>query len=475
MATEVVVIGAGPGGYTAAIRAAQRGARVTLIEQDKVGGTCLNWGCIPSKIMITTAELLDRLRHVEEFGIGVEGRFHLDMRQLMKRKEQVIRDQGDVIQALLHHHKIRCLCAKGVVEKQGLVIARMRGGDSLEVPWDRLILAPGTQPLDFPAFPFDGTRVLSSNEALCLQEVPESIMILGGGVVGCEFAFLFARLGSRVTVVEAMERLLPLPSVDEACSKVIQREMKKSKIRFLLQRTVQGVERYGNKLRVTTLPSPGQANLTGAASAVEEVHKLLVSVGRRPRTADLGLDKIGVGLDAGGWIVADERMETNVSGVYAIGDALGPSRIMLAHVASSEAEAAAENATGGNRTMDYRAVPGAIFTTPEVACVGLTETQARALGYQVRTESSLFRATGKARVLGEIAGEAKLVSDAETGRLLGVHLVGPRATELIAEGTLAIRMEATVRDLAATMHAHPTLAEVMQEVSFKALGMALHG
>lgn len=475
VATKVVVIGAGPGGYVAAIRAAQRGARVTLIEQDKVGGTCLNWGCIPSKIMITTAELLEKFRHAQEFGVRVEGKIHLDMRQLMARKEKVVQDQGKAILDLLTHHKIRYLCGKGAIEKQGLAVAHLQAGDTIEVPWDRLILAPGTRPLDFPAFPFDGEQILSSNDALCLQEVPDSIMILGGGVIGCEFAFLFARLGSRVMVVEALDRMLPLPSVDEDCSKVIQREMKKLKIRFLAKRTILGVDRIDNKLRVSIAPSPFTPDTKDAAPVVEEVDKLLVSVGRRARTADMGLERIGVSLDAAGWIVADERMETNISGIYAIGDALGPSRIMLAHVASHEAQVAAENATGGSRIMDYGVVPGAIFTSPEVANVGLTEAQARIQGYQVRTESTLFRTMGKAQVLGEIAGEAKIVGDAETGTILGVHIVGPHATDLIAEGTLAIKMGGTVQDLAATIHAHPTLAEVMQEVSFKALGMSLHG
>jgi len=475
VAGEVVIIGAGPGGYVAAIRAAQRGARVTLIEQDKVGGTCLNWGCIPSKIMITTAELLEKFHRAQEFGVRIEGKISLDMQQLMARKEKVIQDQGKAIQELLTHHKVRYLSGKGFIERQGLAVAHLQSGDTLEVPWDSLILAPGARPLEFPAFPFDGKQILSSNDALSLEEVPESIMILGGGVVGCEFAFLFARLGSRVTVVEALDRMLPLPSVDEDCSKVIQREMKKRKIKFLVKRTVREVQRIGGRLRVTIEPSPLSPPVKDGPPTVEEVEKLLVSVGRRARTADLGLQKIGVNLDAAGWIVADERMETNISGVYAIGDVLGPSRIMLAHVASNEAAVAAENAVGGSRTMDYGLVPGAIFTSPEVANVGLTEAQARAQGHQVQTATSLFRTLGKAQVLGEIAGEVKVVSDTATGRVMGVHIVGPHATDLIAEGALAVKMGGTVQDLAATIHAHPTLAEVMQEVSFKALSMALHG
>jgi len=302
-------------------------------------------------------------------------------------------------------------------------------------------------------------------------------MILGGGVIGCEFAFLLSALGSRVSVVEALDRMLPLPSVDEDCSKVIQREMKKRKIQFMVKRTAQSVERSGGKLRVTIGPSPFIPDLGEREKQplVVEVDKVLVCIGRRPCTQNMGLESIGVTLDPRGWIVADERMQTGVPGVYAVGDVLGPSKVMLAHVASMEGAVAAENAAGSGRSMDYGIVPGAIFTMPEVANVGLTEAQAREQGFPVRSDTVLFRTMGKAQVTGEIAGEAKIVSDARTGRILGVHMVGARAADLIAEGTLALKMQCTVKDLAETIHAHPTLAEVMQEASLKAMDMSLHG
>jgi dihydrolipoamide dehydrogenase len=300
-------------------------------------------------------------------------------------------------------------------------------------------------------------------------------MILGGGVIGCEFAFLLTALGSRVTIVEALDRVLPLPSVDEDCSKVIQREMKKRKIKCLVKQAAQGVERSGGKLRVSVGASPLAPDPKAKTPLSLEVDKVLVCIGRQPNTADIGLEKLGVNLDPTGWIEVDERMQTNISAVYAIGDVLGPSRVMLAHVASSEGLVAAENATDGNRIMDYSVVPGAIFTMPEVANVGLSEAQANAKGLPVRTDSVLFRNIGKAQVIGEIAGEAKIVSDAETGRILGVHIVGPHATDLIAEGVLAVKMGATVRDLAETIHAHPTLAEAMQEASRKSLDQSSHG
>jgi len=468
MSKRITIIGAGPGGYVAAIRAAQLGARVSIIEDDNVGGTCLNWGCIPSKIMITTAELFEKFQRGQEFGLKLEGNVHPDMQQLMARKAKVIQDQTKGILELLKRNKINYLRGKGSIAGPGLAVVQPADGGMMEVPWDKLIVATGSHPLNLPASPFDGKSILSSNHALSLLEVPRSIMILGGGVIGCEFAFILSSLGSRVTVVEAMDRLLPLPSVDEDCSKVLQREMKKRKIRFIMKRTAQSLERSGAKLWVTLGEKEKEP-------LIEEVDKILVCIGRQPNTAHLGLDKLGVKLDGKGWIIADERMQTNVPDVFAIGDVLGPSKIMLAHVASTEGLIAAENAVGGNRTMAYDVVPGAIFTMPEVANVGLTESQARERGLSVRADSVLFRSLGKAQVIGEIAGEAKIVSDAETGRILGVHIAGPHATDLIAEGTLAIKMNATVGDLAETIHAHPTLAEVMLEASFKSLGRSLHG
>jgi dihydrolipoamide dehydrogenase len=477
MATRVTIIGAGPGGYVAAIRAAQLGAEVSIIEQDNVGGTCLNWGCIPSKIMITTAGMLDKFHRAQEFGLKLEGRIYPDMRQLMARKTKVIQDQAKGILELLNHHKITLLRGKGTIPGPGMAAVHAPDGQAREVPWDKLILAPGTKPLDFPAFPFDGERILSSNDVLSLLEIPPSVLIVGGGVIGCEFAFILASLGSDVTIVEALDRLLPLPSVDEDCSKVLQREMKKRKIKFILKRVVESVDSSGEKLRVVIGPSPLVSDLTEKEKEplIVEADKMVVCVGRKPNTADMRLEKLGVGMDGKGWINADEQMRTNVRDVFAIGDVLGPSKIMLAHVASTEGSLAAENAMGGNHAMAYEVVPGAIFTAPEVANVGLTEAQARQRGFPVRADSILFRTLGKAQVIGEIAGEVKIVSHSETGRILGVHMIGPHVTDLIAEGTLAIKMQATVRDLAETIHAHPTLAEVMLEASFKSLDRSLHG
>lgn len=474
MSLRLVVIGAGPGGYVAAIRAAQKGAEVTLVEREKVGGTCLHWGCIPSKVLKTTAELLEKIGRSEEFGISLNGSATLDMKALMARKERVIENQVKGITNLLQHHQIRVIEGTGIIRGMNRAEVRKASGEIVSLPWDRLILAPGSSAREMADVPFDGDAILSSNDALTISDVPRSLLIVGGGVIGCEFAFIFSSLGSRVSVVETMPRLLPLPSVDEDCSILIQREMKKSRIPFMLSTTIRQIEREGEGVRVT-LEQRGDLQGRRAEPTTLQVEKVLVCIGRKACVEGIGLQDVGVRTDAQGWIEANERMETSTPHVYAIGDALGPAKMMLAHVASEEGSVAVENAMGGAATMGYGAVPGVIFTTPEVGSVGLTEVQAREAGLPVRSVKVLFRSLGKPHVMGEIAGEVKVVADADTQRVLGVHVVGPHASDLIAEGTLAVKLGCTTRELAETIHAHPTLSEAIGEAAFKAVDRPLHG
>ncbi len=474
---RVSVIGAGPGGYAAAVRAAQMGARVTLIEKENVGGTCLNWGCIPSKVMKTAVNVLNHVRRAGEYGIALEGDATPDMASLMRRKERVIRDQIQGLHRLFKHQGIRHIQGCGRVEGPGRISVTRADGSREEIDWDRLILATGSVPAPLPNLPFNGRTVLSSDHALSLEHVPASMLIVGGGVIGCEFASIYSGLGAEVTVVEAMDRILPIPGVDAACVKTLQREMKKRKIRVLVDAGVQEVREGDGGCNVRIGPSPFGRETGKNHPAKEETVEaecVLVCVGRRPNTDGLGLENIGLAASPGGWIHADDRLRTAVSNVYAAGDALGPDRIMLAHVATAEGRLAAENALGLDRAMRYDVVPGAIFTSPEIGVVGLTETEAREAGFAVRAESVLFRALGKSQVLGEIAGEAKLVFEKETGRILGAHLVGAAATDLVAEAALAIRRGCTVQDVADTIHAHPTLAEILQEVAGKASGKPFH-
>ena len=477
MTHQICVMGAGPGGYVAAVRAAQQGAAVTLIEKENPGGTCLNWGCIPSKVLITTAELFERFHRAADFGITLTGKVAVDMAHLMARKEKVIADQIKGLHKLFDHHRIRYIQGSGHILKTGVIEVPQPDGPALAVAWDRLILATGSRPLDLPGLAVDGRRILSSNDALALDRVPPSLLIVGGGVIGCEFAHLFSSLGAQVTVVEALDRLLPLPSVDAACSKVLQREMKKRRIGFMTNRTVQTISETQEGLRVVIGASP--FNIAPTAKEKEPVEMfvdtVLMAVGRTPNTDGIGLEKTRVEVDERGWVKTDDHMRTADPAVFAVGDVLGPSRIMLAHAAAAEAQVAADNALGADRRMDYRAVPGAIFTSPEVATVGLTEIQAKAGGHAVRSDEVLFRTLGKAQVIGALAGQAKIVSDSGTGRILGVHIIGPHATELIAEGTLAVNKGLTVEDLVGTIHAHPTLAEIMSETAMKAADRPLHG
>lgn len=427
--------------------------------------------------MKSTADRLVDIQHAGLFGIDADPQPTLNMPALTERKARVIEVQRKGIAALFKHHGVRYLKGRGSIAATGQIEVQGPEDHVADVDYDRLILATGSRPMEIPAFPYDGQRIISSNEALYLDEIPAAVVIVGGGVIGCEFASILAAFGSRVTVVEALDRLLPLPAVDADCSKVLAREMKKRKIAFHVNRTVEAVERTGDQLKVRVGPSPFAKNLKERDKQPLEIEadKVLVCVGRTPNTGDIGLENLGVTTDERGWIVADERLQTNVDGVFAIGDVLGPSKIMLAHVASSEGLVAAENAAGGDYRMDYAAVPGAVFTVPEVGNVGLPEDQARESGMAVRADTVQFRTIGKAQVIGEIAGQAKIVSAADTGRVLGVHIIGPHASDLIAEGTLAIQNGLTVAQLVGTIHAHPTLAEIMLETGLKALDRGLHG
>jgi dihydrolipoamide dehydrogenase len=344
------------------------------------------------------------------------------------------------------------------------------------VAWDRLILATGSRSAGLPGLEIDGRRILSSRHVLSLRQLPQTALIVGGGVIGCELAGILKSLGVEVTIVEAMPRLLPLPSVDADCSKLFEREMKKRRIPFVVNRGVHDCRETDGGLKVSLGPSPfiDESQASRIQPQELEVEAVILSVGRRPIHDGMGLETLGVSLDERGWVAVDDGLRTSAEHVYAVGDMLGPDRIQLAHVAYAEAAVAAENAMGGQVSMRYDQIPGAIFTSPEIACVGLTESQAREQGLEVHTATSLFRTLGKAQAAGEIAGQGKIVYDLN-GKVLGVHLIGPKATELISEGTLALHLGAGVEDIAGTIHPHPTLSEIMPEMAWKALGRSLHG
>ena len=477
MATKIIVIGGGPGGYVAALRAAALGGDVTLVEKEHLGGTCLNWGCIPSKIMKNTADIFLNFLKAENFGISLKGTVCPDMTALMEKKNKILESQRKGIAALLQKNRIVLEQGRAAIKSIGLVEVMSEDGSKKELGYDKLIIATGTKPLNVPDFPFDHQHILSSNDILQLSKIPESMVIVGGGVIGCEFAFIFSALGSRVTIVEAMSRLLPLPSVDEEISKLLLREMKKKKISVFCDTIVKSADIDADSVSVNLGVSPftDNPNPKKLKTPVLDTQKMAVCIGRKALSADLGLEKIDLATTPQGWIDVDDYMETSVSGVYAIGDILGPQKVMLAHVASYEGMIVAQNAMGEKEIMSYDAVPGAIFTMPEIGTVGLSQTQAAKEGYAVDAVTVNFRTLGKAQAIDELAGTAKMIVEKGSNKVLGVHLIGAHATDLVAEATLAIQKGLTAQDIAHTIHAHPTLAEIMGELSLKTCGIPIHG
>lgn len=479
MAENIIIIGAGPGGYVAALRAAGLGARVTLIEKENLGGTCLNHGCIPSKIMKNSADLLLNCLKAGSMGIKISGTVSPDIRALMQRKENVLESQRKGLAGLLEKAGVNVVMGRVKIVCPGKVAVVSDREQSISVFYDKLIIAAGTVPMNVSAFPFDHEKILSSNDILSLDYIPKSLTIVGGGVIGCEFAFIFSALGCQVTIVEAMDRVLPLPGVDASCSKLLLREMKKCKIKVLTDTIVTRAENKSSGLDIFLGVSPFTQPAGKLKTQIVQSDVMAVCIGRSSLAKELGLENIGLETDKAGWIAVNEYMQTRVHNVYAIGDILGPAHVMLAHVAYHEGLVAAANACGQTGTpkiaMSYDAVPGAIFTMPEIGTVGLTEKQAREQGKDIETAVVNFRVLGKSHAIDQISGETKMIVEKGSGKVLGVHITGPHATDLIAEAALAIRKGLTAKDLAHTIHAHPTLAEIMGEAALKIIGAPLHG
>lgn len=465
MSLRLTIIGGGPGGYTAAFAAARAGLSVTLVENDRLGGTCLNNGCIPTKTLRASADVLELALRLSQFGINSQGA-SVDPVAVLARKEKVCATLRGGLEKTCASLGVTLLPGRGRVVGSGLVEVSAPESKTL-VESDRVIIATGSRPLALPGMPVDHRRILTSDDALALARVPASVIIVGGGVIGCELAFIYQAFGAKVTVVEGQNRLLPLPSVDADMGTLLQREMKKRRIGCELGRTLTDVRVGEESVRALLSPSPFIESLTPAQQQQTplEAEIILVTVGRTPNTSGLGLAEAGIVVDRRGWIEVDEQLQTTLPGVYAIGDVLGPSKVMLAHVAAVEGLCAVRNCLGQGKRMDYSVVPSGIFTAPEIGCVGLTEAQATEQGYAVRTSTFQMRELGKAQAMNELPGMFKLVSDAATGKLLGVHIAGAHATDLIAEAALALRMGASAADVASTIHAHPTLAEGFYEAA----------
>jgi len=456
---HIVIIGAGTGGYVAAIRAAQLGARVTLIESAAVGGLCLNWGCIPSKALLACAELAQKIKKAGEFGITIAGPVTYDLARMVERKNKIVAGLVKGVTTLLKTWNVELIEGRGVLADAKTVRVVKADGTETTVQADAVIVGTGTTAPSLPNLPLDGTSVISSREVLDLTAIPESLLIVGGGVEGCEFASLFSVLGTKVTLVEMLPRILP--TEDEEVSALLAAELKKQEVTILANTKVDKVA-VGAQGVTTTLADGNR--VTSA--------KVLVSIGRRFNTADLGLEKVGVTLGHRREILVNERMETSVSEVYAIGDVVG--KAMLAHVASAQGKVAVRNILGHPTVMQYDVIPVGIFTFPEIGRVGLTEQEATQQGMDIKVGKFRPIGLGKAHASGVTTGLMKIIVEAKTGRIVGVHLVGAHAADLIHEAAVAMQMGATAATVAETIHAHPTMPEGLMEAAEDVDGMAIH-
>jgi dihydrolipoamide dehydrogenase len=458
--TDIVVLGGGSGGYVAALRAAQLGAQVVLVEENKIGGVCLNVGCIPTKALLRSAEVYRTFQRAEEFGLKLEGSVAPDWPAIQERKDKIVRQLVQGVEVLLRKAGVQVLSGRGrFVAPRALEVTladRVQRVDAANI-----LIATGSRPLQLPLPGFDLPGIIDSTGALALEELPRRMLIIGGGAIGVEFAEVFNALGVEVTIVEMLSSLLPLMDAD--LGQALAWTFGQRGIEMLLDSRVTRVDPVDGGLKATVAIPDSERTLEG--------DKVLVAVGRRPNVEDLGLEIAGVHVEKTG-IPVDAHMQTHVPGIYAIGDVTGG--MQLAHVASRGGEVAVENALGHSSTLDLKTVPSCVYTDPEIASVGLTETQAREAGHDVRVGRFPLTASGKAQTYGAKDGFVKVVSEARFGELLGLHIVAPHASDLIHEGGLALGLEATLEEVVTTVHGHPTLGEAVREAALAARGAAIH-
>ena len=459
---DVTIIGTGPGGYVAAVRAAQLGLRAAVVETAPLpGGTCLHWGCIPTKALLHSAEVLESARHAGAFGITVASP-GFDWPGVQKYKEKVVRSNAKGVEFLFKKNAVTALAGRGRVAGPGAVEVTPASGEPYTVQTRATVLATGSTIRSLPGVEIDGQRIINSDHALGLARVPGSMIVLGAGAVGVEFASIYASFGSKVTIVELLSRLIPIE--DEALGAELEKAFRKRGIAVHTGTRVERVHVDGDRVKLEAVKADAPLSL--------EAEVLLVAVGRRPATDDLGLERTRVRLDRG-FVQVNARMETDEPGISAIGDILPTPA--LAHVASHEGVVAVEAIAGRDpRPIDYDRIPSCTYCTPEVASIGLSEAEARRRGHDVAVGTFPFSAIGKAKILDRTQGFVKIVAERRYDQVLGIHVIGPSATELIAEGTAALALEATAESLIEAIHAHPTLSEAMGEAAMGVHGRSIH-
>ncbi|TRX23544.1 dihydrolipoyl dehydrogenase [Flavobacterium franklandianum] len=462
---DVVIIGSGPGGYVSAIRCAQLGFKTAIIEKySTLGGTCLNVGCIPSKALLASSHHYSEIAHFAEHGIEVSGEVKVNLEKMIARKQAVVDQTSGGINYLMDKNKVTVLNGLGSFIDATHVAVTKADGTSETVEAKNIIIATGSKPSSLPFIKIDKERIITSTEALSLKEVPKHLVIIGGGVIGIELGQVYLRLGAQVSVVEFMDRIIP--GMDASLSKELTKVLKKQGMKFYVSHKVKSVERKGDNVTVQAENAKGETiTLEGDYS--------LVSVGRRPYTDGLNADKAGVKITDRGMVEVNDHLQTNISNIYAIGDVVRGA--MLAHKAEEEGTMVAEILAGQKPHINYNLIPGVVYTWPEVAAVGQTEEQLKASGVEFKSGSFPFKALGRARASGDLDGFVKILADAKTDEVLGVHMIGARCADLIAEAVTAMEFKASAEDISRMSHAHPTFSEALKEAALAATeNRALH-
>lgn len=462
MKYDLIVIGSGPGGYVAAIRASQLGLKTAVVERESLGGICLNWGCIPTKSLLKSAQVLEYLQHAESYGIVIEGEAKADFGKVVERSRTVADGMSKGIQFLFKKNKIDVINGTGKLKSKGVVAVTNEKGKTEDVEASHIILATGARSRELPNLKQDGKKIIGYRKAMTLDKLPESMVVVGSGAIGSEFANFYTTMGTKVTLVEFLPNVVPVE--DEEVSKQLERSFKKMGMQVMTSSSVEKVDSSGKKCKVTIKTPKGEESV--------EADIVLSAVGITPNTENIGLEELKVEME-NGKIKVDDFYKTNVDGIYAIGDIVhGPA---LAHVASAEGIACVEKIAGQHpQPVDYSSVPGCTYTSPEVASMGMTEKAAKEAGYNIKVGKFPFSASGKASAAGAKDGFVKLIFDEKYGELLGAHMIGANVTEMIAELVVAKKLETTGHEIIKSVHPHPTMSEAIMEAAAAAYGEVIH-